>query len=41
MGDFQEYLKNQMEDPELKKEWDDLELEFNTIQALIDARKEM
>lgn len=39
MSDFQEYLKKQMEDPEFKKEWDDLEPEFNTIQALIDARK--
>lgn len=39
MSDFQEYLKTQMENPEFKKEWDNLEPEFNTIQALIDARK--
>lgn len=39
MSDFQEYLKTQMENPEFKKEWDDLEPEFNTMQALIDARK--
>lgn len=39
MSDFREYLNKQLEDPEFKKEWDDLEPEFNTIQAMIDARK--
>ena len=39
MSDFREYLNKQLEDPEFKKEWDDLEPEFNAIQAMIDARK--
>ena len=40
MSDFREYLNKQLQDPEFKKEWDDLEPEFNMIQALIDARKQ-
>lgn len=40
MSDFREYLNKQLQDPELKKEWDNLEPEFNMIQALIDARKQ-
>lgn len=39
MSDFREYLNKQLQDPDFKKEWDDLEPEFNMIQALIDARK--
>lgn len=39
MSDFREYLNKQLEDPKFKKEWDDLEPEFNAIQAMIDARK--
>lgn len=39
MSDFQKYLKKQLQDPEFKKEWDNLEPEYNTIQAIIDARK--
>lgn len=39
MSDFRVYLDKQLENPEFKKEWDDLEPEFNTIQAIIDARK--
>lgn len=39
MSDLQEYLKEQLEDPCFQKEWDNLEPEFNTIQAMIDARK--
>jgi transcriptional regulator with XRE-family HTH domain len=39
MSDFREYLSEQLENPEFKKEWDDLEPEYNTIQAIIDARK--
>lgn len=39
MSDFRTYLDEQMKTPEFKKEWDDLEPEFNTIQAIIDARK--
>lgn len=39
MSDFQNYLNKQLQDPNFKKEWDSLEPEFNTIQAIIDARK--
>lgn len=39
MSDLQEYLKEQLVDPCFQKEWDNLEPEFNTIQAMIDARK--
>ena len=36
---FNEYLKEQMKDPDFKKEWDTLEPEFSLVQALIDARE--
>ena len=39
MSDFRDYLNEQLKNPEFKKEWDDLEPEYNTIQAMIDARK--
>ena len=39
MSSFNEYLKEQMKDPEFKREYDALEPEFAIIQALIDARK--
>lgn len=39
MSDFRSYLNEQMKNPEFKKEWYDLEPEFNAIQAIIDARK--
>ena len=39
MSDFREYLNKQLEDPEFKKEWDDLEPEFNAIQIMIDERR--
>ena len=39
MSDFRKYLGEQLENEEFKKEWDFLEPEFNTIQAIIDARK--
>jgi predicted transcriptional regulator len=39
MSDFQEYLAEQLQDDEFKKEYDALEPEFAIIQALIDARK--
>lgn len=39
MSDFRNYLNEQLKDEEFKKEWDNLEPEFNTIQAMIDARK--
>lgn len=39
MSDYRDYLNEQMKDPEFKKEWDNLEPEFNIMQAMIDARK--
>ncbi len=39
MSNFNEYLKEQMKNPEFKREYDALEPEFAIIQALIDARK--
>lgn len=39
MSDFRKYLDKQLQNPEFKKEWDNLEPEFDTIQAIIDARK--
>lgn len=40
MTNFDEYLKNQLENPEFKKEYDALEPEYAVIQAMIDARKQ-
>lgn len=39
MSNFNEYLKEQMKNPEFNREYDALEPEFAIIQALIDARK--
>ena len=39
MSDFRNYLEQQLEDPEFKTEWQNLQPEFNIIQAMIDARK--
>ena len=39
MTKFNDYLKEQMEDPGFKAEWDALEPEFSIMQAMIDARK--
>ncbi|MDD4566022.1 MAG: helix-turn-helix transcriptional regulator [Eubacteriales bacterium] len=36
---FRETLQEQMQDPEFKMEWEDLEPEFQIIRALIEARK--
>ena len=40
MTNYQDFLKEQLQDPELKKEYDALEAEFAIIQAMLDARKE-
>ena len=40
MTTYQDFLKEQLMDPELKAEYDALEPEFAIIQAMIDARKE-
>ena len=36
---FNEYLNEQLKDPEFKMEWDALEAEFSIVQAIIDARE--
>lgn len=40
MKKFDEYLEEQMKDPEFKKEYDALEPEFALIRAILDARRE-
>ena len=35
---FDDFLKEQLKDPEIKKEWDALQPEMAIIQAIIDAR---
>jgi DNA-binding XRE family transcriptional regulator len=36
---FEEDLERRLKDPELKKEYDDLKIEFIIIQTIIDARR--
>ena len=38
MSEFQELLQEQLKDPDLKKEWDDIQPEMDVIRAMIDAR---
>ena len=40
MSEFQELLKEQLKDPDFKKEWDDIQPEMDVIRAMIDARIE-
>ena len=35
-----DYLQEQLKDPELRKEWDDIQPEMDVIRAMIDARIE-
>ena len=37
---FDDYLQEQLKDPEFKKEWDDSQPEMDVIRAMIDARIE-
>ena len=39
MTNFNDFLKEQLQDPELKAKYDALEPEFSIMQAMIDARK--
>lgn len=39
MSTFDSYLKQQLENPEVRAEYEALEPEFSIIQAMIDARK--
>jgi len=37
---FDDYLQEQLKDPDFKKEWDDIQPEMDVIRAMIDARIE-
>ncbi|MCR5596606.1 MAG: helix-turn-helix transcriptional regulator [Lachnospiraceae bacterium] len=37
---YREFLNEKLEDPEFKKEWDELEPEYQLIKAMIHARDE-
>ena len=39
MTNYKDFLKEQLENKEFKKEYDALEVEFSIIQAMLDARK--
>jgi len=39
MSNYSVFKKELLQNPEVKKEYDELEPEFNIIQAMIDARK--
>ncbi len=39
MSDFRDYLNKRLEDEEFRKEWEALEPEYNTIRAIIEARR--
>jgi len=39
MSEFRKFIAEQLSDPKIRPEWDVLEPEFATIQAMIDARK--
>ncbi|SHK91918.1 helix-turn-helix domain-containing protein [Desulforamulus aeronauticus] len=41
MTKFNDFLNEQLKDPEIRSEYDALEPEFTIIQAIIDARKSM
>ena len=39
MTDYKDFLNEQLQDAEFKKEYDALDAEFSIIQAMLDARK--
>ena len=39
MSEFKEFLEEQLQDPEFRKEWDALEPEFAIVKTLMAARK--
>lgn len=39
MTKFDDFLADQLKDPEFKKEWDALDPEFSVIEAILSARK--
>lgn len=40
MSEFDELLNERLQDPEFKKEWDDIQPEMDVIRAMIEARNE-
>lgn len=38
MSEFKDFLDEQLENPDLKKEWEDIQLEMDIIRAIVDAR---
>lgn len=38
MSEFKELLNEQLQNPEFKKEWDDIQPEMDVIRAMIDTR---
>lgn len=38
MSEFNDFLKEQLQDPELRKEWEDIQPEMDVIRAMMDAR---
>lgn len=41
MSSFKEFKKEALKNPEVKKAYDELQPEYDIIQAMIDARKQM
>ena len=39
MSDFRDYLEKQLQNPEFKEEWENLEPEYNIFLALVECRK--
>lgn len=38
MSEFNEFLNEQLKDPEFRKEWEDIQSEMDVIRAMVDAR---
>ena len=38
MSDFQDFLNEQLQDDEFRKEWEDIQPEMDVIRAMVDAR---
>ncbi len=38
MSEFREFLEEQLQDDELKKEWENIQPEMDIIRAMVDAR---
>ena len=38
MSEFKDFLNEQLQDPEFRKEWDDIQPEMNVIRAMMEAR---